>query len=238
MSSELLAGLDAFPAYYARMAPANLAAPAGPDLSSPRWPTPPSCGAGSRPASGSSTCATGTAFAAGTPGHGELRAGRAFATYLGWLIPSGTPLTLLGRDAGGRRRGPAGARPDRHRPARRGSHRSAGDWTGELARDDPAATFADLPRSAHRPRRGRPRRPAPVGMGRGAHRRRGARPRARAPRPVRGDAGGGAVGALPKWLPCSIAASHARRGRPQRVCVDDDFDNAEKAGIVVVHDAS
>src|SRR6266516_2941394 len=33
---SLLAGLDAWPAYYAHMAPANLAGPAGPDLSPPR----------------------------------------------------------------------------------------------------------------------------------------------------------------------------------------------------------
>ena len=33
---SLLTGLDAWPAYYAHMAPANLAGPAGPDLSPPR----------------------------------------------------------------------------------------------------------------------------------------------------------------------------------------------------------
>src|SRR2546430_17537707 len=33
---SLLAGLDAWPAYYAHIAPANLAGPAGPDLSPPR----------------------------------------------------------------------------------------------------------------------------------------------------------------------------------------------------------
>ena len=34
--TELLAGLDAFPAYYAHMGPANAAGPSGPDLSPPR----------------------------------------------------------------------------------------------------------------------------------------------------------------------------------------------------------
>ena len=34
--SELLAGLDAFPAYYAHMGPANAAGPSGPDLMPPR----------------------------------------------------------------------------------------------------------------------------------------------------------------------------------------------------------
>ena len=56
---ELLAGLGAWPAYYAHMAPANAAGPvrARPHRRRPS-PTPPSCGGASRPASGSSTCAT------------------------------------------------------------------------------------------------------------------------------------------------------------------------------------
>ena len=54
---ELLAGLDAFPAYYAHMGPANAAGPAGPDLAPPRRATPPSCAGGSRPGSGWWTCA-------------------------------------------------------------------------------------------------------------------------------------------------------------------------------------
>ena len=57
--AELLAGLDAFPAYYAHMGPANAAG-----------------------------------HLAGTFGF-DLDG--SFATYLGWLIPWGTPLTLLGR---------------------------------------------------------------------------------------------------------------------------------------------
>ena len=65
---ELLAGLGAWPAYYAHMAPANAAGPAAPDLSHrPQPPTPPSCAAASRPASGSSTCATGPPSRPATP---------------------------------------------------------------------------------------------------------------------------------------------------------------------------
>ena len=95
--SELIAGLDAFPAYYAHMGPANQAG-AGPiDLSLPRR-------------------ATADDIAAAI-GRGEwvvdLRHRRIFAaehvkgslsfdvygnaiTYLGWLIDWGAPLTLLG----------------------------------------------------------------------------------------------------------------------------------------------
>ncbi len=56
---SLLAGLDAWPSYYAHMAPANLA---GPALTSPRPAPPalPSFAGASRPASGWSTCVTGS----------------------------------------------------------------------------------------------------------------------------------------------------------------------------------
>ena len=50
--AETLAGLDVYPAYYAHMGPANAAGPAGPDLSPPPAPMPPSCAAGSTRGSG------------------------------------------------------------------------------------------------------------------------------------------------------------------------------------------
>ena len=95
--TELLAGLDAFPAYYAQMAPANAAGPGAPDLSPPE------------PAEASELkrrlengewlvdLRTRTAFAAGhVPGTLNFGLDGAFVTYLGWLIPWGTPVTLLG----------------------------------------------------------------------------------------------------------------------------------------------
>ena len=95
--ADLLAGLDAYPAYYAHMGAANLAAPAdAPDLSLPAL-----ADAGElrrRIAAGEWVVdlRTRTAFAAG---HlvGTLNIGldEQFATYLGWIIPWGTPLTLL-----------------------------------------------------------------------------------------------------------------------------------------------
>jgi hydroxyacylglutathione hydrolase len=95
--AAMLAGLDAYPAYYAHMAPANLAGPRAPDLEPPR------------PASSSELrqridagewvvdLRSRVAFAAG-----HLRGALQFelddnlATYLGWMIPWGTPLTLIG----------------------------------------------------------------------------------------------------------------------------------------------
>lgn len=97
---ELLAGLDAWPAYYAHMAPANAAGPAAPDLSAPRR-----ADAGEirkRLADGEWVVdlRSRVAFAADHVS-GSLNFGLdgSFATYLGWLIPWGTPLTLLGGTA-------------------------------------------------------------------------------------------------------------------------------------------
>lgn len=94
---SLLAGLDAWPAYYAHMAPANLAGPAGPDLSPPR----PADAAELRRRIEAGEWVVDLrdriAFAAGhVPGTLSFPLDNRFATYLGWMIPWGTPLTLLG----------------------------------------------------------------------------------------------------------------------------------------------
>jgi len=94
---SLLAGLDAWPAYYAHMAPANLAGPAGPDLSPPR----PADAAELRRRIEAGEWVVDLrdriAFAAGhVPGTFSIPLDNRFATYLGWVIPWGTPLTLLG----------------------------------------------------------------------------------------------------------------------------------------------
>jgi hydroxyacylglutathione hydrolase len=94
---SLLAGLDAWPAYYAHMAPANLAGPAGPDLSPAR----PADAAELRRRIEAGEWVVDLrdriAFAAGhVPGTFSIPLDQRFATYLGWMIPWGTPLTLLG----------------------------------------------------------------------------------------------------------------------------------------------
>ncbi|MFG1609698.1 rhodanese-like domain-containing protein [Actinoplanes sp. NPDC049265] len=94
---ELLAGLDAWPAYYAHMAPANSAGPGAPDLSLPEQAD--SDQLRKRLADGEWVVdlRNRVAFAAGHLA-GTLNFGLdgSFATYLGWLIPWGTPVTLLG----------------------------------------------------------------------------------------------------------------------------------------------
>jgi len=95
--AALVAGLDAYPAYYAHMAAANAAGPLAPDLAPP-----------ARVSAGelARRIAAGQwvvdlrhrrAFAAGhVPGALSFEYGDSFATYLGWLIPWGAPLTLIG----------------------------------------------------------------------------------------------------------------------------------------------
>jgi len=97
----LLAGLDAYPAYYARMGPANLAGPGGPDLSPPSL-----AGAAEirrRLESGEWVVdlRDRVAFAAGfVPGCFSFPLDGSFASYLGWVLPGGTPVTLLGETCG------------------------------------------------------------------------------------------------------------------------------------------
>lgn len=94
---SLLAGLGAYPAYYARMAPINRRGPAPLTLAPP---------VRARPHEVAERIAAGEwvvdlrsrrAFAAGhLPGSLSFELANQFVSYLGWLIPWGTPLTLLG----------------------------------------------------------------------------------------------------------------------------------------------
>ena len=95
--ADTLAGLDAYPAYYAHMAPANSTGPGAPDLSAPEAADKDTLAARIGNGEWVVDLRTRTAFAAGHV-TGTLNFGLdgQFATYLGWLIPWGTPLTLLG----------------------------------------------------------------------------------------------------------------------------------------------
>ena len=98
--AELLAGLDAFPAYYAQMGPANTAGPSAPDLSPPALADAGQLRRRLEQGEWLVDLRTRTAFAAGhAPGTLNFGLDGSFATYLGWLIPWGTPVTLLGETA-------------------------------------------------------------------------------------------------------------------------------------------
>ncbi|WP_203336218.1 MBL fold metallo-hydrolase [Nocardioides limicola] len=232
---ELLAGLSNWPAYYVHMAPANARGPEAPDL------TPP---AEADPAELRRRIDTGewvvdlrsrTAFAAGhAPGTLNFGLDGSFATYLGWLIPWGTPLTLLGETA----EDVAEAQRELvrigiDRPAAQATGKPE-DWTTGPVASFPTATFADLAQVRHHRdvvildvRRGDEHQAAAID---------------------------GAVNIplhelLPRldevptgevWVHCAggyraaVAASMlSARGR-DLVAVDDSFDNAAKVGLALV----
>jgi hydroxyacylglutathione hydrolase len=151
---ELLGGLDAYPAYYAHMGPANAAGPPGPDLSAPRHAH--AAELGKRIAAGEWVVdlRARRAFAAGhLPGTLSFDLDGSFATYLGWLIPWGTPLTLLGQtpeQVAEAQRELVRIGIDRPAAAATGS---PAEWAdGEPLRSYPVADFADLAAArCHRP---------------------------------------------------------------------------------------
>ncbi len=94
---ELIAGLGAFPAYYAHMGPINAAGPAPVDLSAPRAVDADELAGRLAAGEWVVDLRTRTAFAAGhLPGALNFELGDNFVTYLGWLYDWGAPLTLIG----------------------------------------------------------------------------------------------------------------------------------------------
>jgi hydroxyacylglutathione hydrolase len=97
---ELLAGLVAYPAYYAHMGPTNAGGPDDIDLSPPQSADPHELRRRIDAGEWVVDLRTRTAFAAGhLPQSFNLGLDGSFVTYLGWLIPWGTPVTLLGESA-------------------------------------------------------------------------------------------------------------------------------------------
>jgi hydroxyacylglutathione hydrolase len=95
--ADLLAGLDDYPAYYARMAPANSAGPQPPDLTPPGAPDAEEIGRRIDAGEWVVDLRDRRAFAAGhVPGSLSFGYGDSFISNLGWLLPAGTPVTLIG----------------------------------------------------------------------------------------------------------------------------------------------
>ncbi len=145
---DLLAGLNAYPAYYAHMAPANLAGPAEPDLSPPRRADPAEIQRRIEAGEWVVDLRNRTVFAAGhVPGSLNFGLDGGFATYLGWLLDWGTPLTLLGETADDVAEAQRElVRIGIDRPAAAATGKPA-DWvagTGRELRSLATATFADL----------------------------------------------------------------------------------------------
>lgn len=146
--ARLVAGYTAYPSYYARMAPINRAGPAPIDL------TPAPCAdpvvGDARPASGgwSIDLRPRRSFASShLPGWLNFEAGDSFATYLGWLLPPGTPLVLAGEDpavVAEAQRAMAQIGIDRPTAQLAGPFGSWAAGTGTRPRSYRVASFADL----------------------------------------------------------------------------------------------
>ena len=97
---ELLDGLGAYPAYYAQMGRRNAEGPDAPDLSTPERADAAELRRRIEAGEWVVDLRNRTAFAAGhAPGTVNFGLDGGFATYLGWLIEWGTPVTLLGESA-------------------------------------------------------------------------------------------------------------------------------------------
>lgn len=232
---ELLDGLGAYPAYYAHMGPANAGGPSEPDLSLPSVADATELRRRIEAGEWVVDLRTRTAFAAGhAPGTLNFGLDGGFATYLGWLITWGTPVTLLGESAEDVAEAQRElARIGIDRPA---AHATGGpeDWSDRPLSSFATASFADLAQVRHH-------REVVVLDVRRADEHDKARidgavniPIHELPRRL------DEVPAGEVWVHCaggyraSVAASFLSAAGRHLVAVDDSFDNAEKVGLHLV----
>jgi hydroxyacylglutathione hydrolase len=230
----LLAGLDAYPAYYTHMAPINRAGPAPVDLSMPSPVDPTELRRRIDTGEWVVDLRNRTAFAAGhLAGSLGFELSTSFVTYLGWLHQWGAPLTLIGESE-------QQVLDARRELARIGVDQVSGAAVGpittlaggESLRTYPVADFADLAeamqeRTVHvlDARLGGENADASVPGAQHIPLHELLERRAEVP--------DGEI-----WVHCgsgyraSIAASILDDDTRNLVLVDDDFDNAGKAGLL------
>jgi len=232
---ELLEGLGAWPAYYVHMAPANAEGPSEPDLSPPT--TADADELRRRIVAGEWVVdlRNRTAFAAGhAPGTLNFGIDGSFATYLGWLITWGTPVTLLGETADDVAEAQRElVRIGIDRPAAHATGEPK-NWTeGELA-SFPTATFADLEQVRHH-------RDVVILDVRRKDEHRSTHVKGAYNIPIHELPG--RVAEVPPgevWVHCasgyraSIAASLIDASGRTPIAIDDSFENAEKVGLHLV----
>lgn len=232
---ELLAGLGPWPAYYAHMAPANAAGPSEPDLSPPTVADAAELRGRIEAGEWVVDLRDRRAFAAGhAPGTLNFGLDGGFATYLGWLVAWGTPITLLGETADDVTRAQRElVRIGIDRPAAHATGNPE-DWSeGELS-SFATATFADLAQVRHH-------REVVVLDVRRADEHEAARIDDAVNIPLHelwhrlADVPTGEV-----WVHCaggyraSVAASMLDATGRTLVAIDDTFDNAAKVGLHLV----
>jgi len=151
---SLIAGLDAYPAYYVHMGPANAAGPGAPDLSPPEAVDPAELRARIAAGEWVVDLRNRQAFAAGhLGGTYNFGADGSFITYFGWLAPWGAPVTLIGESleqVAEAQRDLARIGWDRPGGAAVGSIDSLGG--GQPLRSTRRVTFADLAAGASKDR--------------------------------------------------------------------------------------
>ena len=231
---RLVAGLTAFPSYYAHMAPLNRRGPSEPELVAPTAVDPVVLAARIHAGEWVVDLRSKSAFAKEHLGGTiSIALGENFSTYLGWLHPWGAPLTLIGED-------PTSILAAQRQLVRIGIDRLDGAASGSpdsLSGGSPlrgyrAASFAELSHEADA-------RVLDV-------RRSDERAQAHIPGSLHIplDEIVERVDELPSetlWVHCasgfraSIAASLLERAGRSVVLVDDDFVNAEQVGLVVHH---
>ena len=232
---ELLDGLGAYPAYYAQMGRRNAEGPDAPDLSTPERADAAELRRRIEAGEWVVDLRNRTAFAAGhAPGTVNFGLDGGFATYLGWLIEWGTPVTLLGESADDVAEAQRElVRIGIDRPA---AHATGGpkDWSDRDLGSFETATFADLAQVRHH-------RPVVVLDVRRVDEHEKAAidgavniPIHEIPRRV-DEVPEGEV-----WVHCaggyraSVAASFLAAAGRDLVSIDDSFENAEKVGLHLV----
>ena len=139
---QMLAGLSEVPAWYARMAPVNRAGPPPADLAPPEVATPEALRHRIKAGEWVVDLRDRRAFARGyLPGSFSFALSESFVTQLGWLLPEGMPLTLIG------------AAPEQVAEARRellriGVDELASAATGPIGALSGDTTLASLPRAS------------------------------------------------------------------------------------------
>ena len=211
------------------MAPANLAGPSAPDLTLPSLAEPEELRSRIEAGEWVVDLRHRTAFAAGhVPGSFNFGIDGAFATYVGWLIDWGTPITLLGQtedEVQQAQRELVRIGIDRPAAAATGTPQ---DWTTKQLGTFAQATSPIWTRCAP-PQGGHPRRPAGGRVRRRSDRGRPQRPDPRVteegPRGARTPRYGCTA---PEGYRASVAASFLAAAGRRLVAVDDSFDNAGK----------
>ena len=147
---ELLDGLGAYPAYYVWMPDLNAAGPDAPDLTPPDRADAAELRRRIEAGEWVVDLRNRTLFAAGhVPGSLNFGVDGSFATYLGWLITWGTPVTLLGEtaeDVATAQRELVRIGIDRPASAATGGPQ---DWSDRPLASFPTGTFADLAEVRH-----------------------------------------------------------------------------------------